>query len=330
MRLYLLPITTRRTLLYAQRLGVTTVDSERGLLNKAVASAARLWTRWEAKEKGWQRKVVDYGNKAMRRIDYEEWGLKSVPPLSARRKAEELQGMEKVELVFPGRIIPLAKAEGIAREFATKWEGGHRKSMIRCLVGMPFTIPFALVPIIPNLPFFYLAWRAWSHWRTIAGGRHIQWLAEKKLLQLSPSTVLDRLYSNGGKIPPQFSPGRGSSGFTEEDVVDAINEEFLITEEQARSLSVKLGMPALALELERAIWQIEERMKEDKNLSLKLMQEWRSNEDISLEYRRTLERQTRVLEESVRKDKSNAEAKAKAREANAASKQKESTEEKEP
>ena len=40
----------------------------------------------------------------------------------------------------------------------------HRKYLIWCIVGMPFTAPFALIPVVPNLPFFYLVWRAYSHW----------------------------------------------------------------------------------------------------------------------------------------------------------------------
>ena len=147
MRLYLLPLSTRRTLIYAQRLNVTTTSAERGLINKSVAFAARTWAKWEQKEKGWQRKVVDYGNYAMRRIPYEEWGLKSVPPLSARRQQEELLGREKVELVFPGRVMPVHKAEGVARALATEREKLHRQRMIWCFVGMPISAPFALVPM---------------------------------------------------------------------------------------------------------------------------------------------------------------------------------------
>ena len=258
MRLYLLPLSTRRTLIYAQRLGESTKQSETGLLNKATAAAARLWARWEAKDKGWQKKVVDYGNVAMRRIPYEEWGLKSIPPLSTRRKTEELQGKEKVELVFPGKILPLTKVEGIARTLATERESLHRKSMIWCIVGMPITAPFALVPVIPNLPFFYLVFRAWSHWRAIAGGKHIQWLSEHKLLQPSPSETLDKLYGHE----------EGQHLALASAVVDGENdakEKMLLTEKQARAFSETLEMPALALELERAVWQVEEAIKKDTN-----------------------------------------------------------------
>lgn len=146
MRLYLLPVSTRRTLLYAQRLHVTT-SRDRNYADKGAAWAAKKWADWEKRESGWQRKVVDYGNQAFRRIPYEEWGLKSVPPLSARRRDDEIKGAETVELVFPGKAIPIHKAESIARTLATERQALHRQRLIWCFVGMPISAPFALVPV---------------------------------------------------------------------------------------------------------------------------------------------------------------------------------------
>lgn len=154
MRLYLLPISTRRTLLYAQRLSVTTKPShEQSYVDKAVNLAARQWSKWEQKESGWQRRVVDYGNHALRRIPYEEWGLKSVPPLSARRRDDELRGKEKVQLSFPQSVVPLHKAEGILKTLATERQALHRKRLIYCVLCMPLTIPVGLIPLYVIGPF---------------------------------------------------------------------------------------------------------------------------------------------------------------------------------
>ena len=147
MKLFLLPISTRRTLLYAQRLKDATSQHDQSYMDKGATWAAKIWAKWEKKESGWQRKVVDYGNYAFRRIPYEEWGLKSVPPLSKRRRTEELEGKEKVELCFPSSAIPLHKAEGILRTLGTERQALHRKRLIWCFVGMPITAPFALVPV---------------------------------------------------------------------------------------------------------------------------------------------------------------------------------------
>lgn len=146
MRLFLLPISTRRTLLYCQKLQVLPPEKQ-PWTEKITLRAAKLWAGWEQKESGWQKRVVQYGNGALRRIPYEEWGLKSVPTLSARRKQEEIMGKEKHDLIFPQSIIPAMNAPQILRTLATEREGLHRSRMLWCFIGMPITAPFALVPM---------------------------------------------------------------------------------------------------------------------------------------------------------------------------------------
>ena len=96
---------------------------------------------------------------------------------------------------------------------------------------------------IPNLPFFYLVYRAWSHWRALSGGRHVQWLVENKLVQIAPSEELDKLYENPTR--DEFADGK-------ED-----KEKMLIKYADAPKISRALEIPELELELERAVWQVE-------------------------------------------------------------------------
>lgn len=146
MRLFLLPLTNNRTLLYCQRIHVATAEKQ-GIVDKVTNKAAKLWSTWEKKDSGWQRKVVDYGNHALRRIPYEEWGLKSVPPLSARKKEMEVKGNATVELHYPQSIIPTSKAESLIMRLATERDALHRKRLTWSIVGMPLSAPFALIPV---------------------------------------------------------------------------------------------------------------------------------------------------------------------------------------
>ncbi|KAI0386051.1 mitochondrial K+-H+ exchange-related-domain-containing protein [Hypomontagnella monticulosa] len=267
MRFFLLPISTRRTLLYCQKLQVLPTGKQT-LVDKATTRAAKLWAGWEKKEKGWQKKVVVYGNYLLRRIPYEEWGLKSVPPLSARRRTEEILGKDKNYLIFPETLIPTTKAVNVLRTLGTERESLHRTRLMWCFVGMPISAPFALVPVIPNLPFFYLVYRAWSHWRALAGGKHIQFLCKNNFLSLAPSPALDSIYS---RLLPKIPNPKGSITETEKASSPAADnskgpeeERMLLSQENGRELVKKLEIPELEIELERAIWQVEEAIRKEK------------------------------------------------------------------
>lgn len=146
MRIVLLPISTRRTFIYCQRLS-SPLSNEQTYIDKATTRAANLWVKWEKYEKGWQKKVTEYGNKVLQRIPYEEWGLKSIPPLSARRKAAELEGMKKVDVTFPPSLIRPESLSEVLRKLGTERQALHTKRMWWSIVGMPISAPVALIPV---------------------------------------------------------------------------------------------------------------------------------------------------------------------------------------
>ncbi|OIW28425.1 hypothetical protein CONLIGDRAFT_714949 [Coniochaeta ligniaria NRRL 30616] len=292
MRLYLLPISTRRTLLYCQRLEAAKGGSSgtQSYSERIQEKAAKTWAGWEQKDKGWQKTVVTYGNRALRRIPYEEWGLKSVPPLSERRKTQEEDGTDKVEVVYPKSLIPTEKIPGVIKTLATEREALHKRKLIWCLIGMPISAPVALIPVVPNIPFFYLVYRAWSHWRAIQGGKHLQFLLKSDLLAPTPSPVLDAVYA--AQEPPLESSPKPTTT-PETDMSENITpfpppaidpphhpegETMLLTQAGAKRMTQELGLPALEVELERAIWQVETAIRKQKEASAKEDAEKREEE----------------------------------------------------
>ncbi|GAP86231.1 hypothetical protein SAMD00023353_0303750 [Rosellinia necatrix] len=262
MRLFLVPISTRRTLLYCQKLQALPSEKQ-PWADKITSRAAKLWAGWEQKEGGWQKSVVKYGNQALRRIPYEEWGLKSVPTLSTRRREEDIMGKEKHHLIFPSSIIPASQAPQILHSLATERESLHRSRMMWCFIGMPISAPFALVPVIPNLPFFYLAYRAWSHYRALAGGKHLKWLLSNKFFTLSPSEALDTVYSCHpfSNLPKQQSNHSAFVSPHQPEKSPLEQERLLLTPDSSSKIAQALNIPALEVELERAIWQVESTIK---------------------------------------------------------------------
>ncbi|KAJ4389701.1 hypothetical protein N0V93_007173 [Gnomoniopsis smithogilvyi] len=265
MRVFLLPISTRRTLLYAHRLNTAAAQQQnQGWMDKIQTKAAQTWAGWEQKESGWQSTIVKYGNQALRKIPYEEWALKSVPPLSTKVADDELKGSDKVEVFYPQSLIPQSNINHVLQKLSTEREGLHRKRLIWCLIGMPISAPFAAVPIIPNIPFFYLAYRAWSHWRALAGGKHIQFLLKNQLLIHKPSPILDEVYSKQRPPLPStpdstVSPGepKNTNPNMPKDAQPS-GEMMLLDQLHGKKMTQALELPQLEVELERAIWQVEQ------------------------------------------------------------------------
>ena len=146
MRIFLLPISTRRALIYCQRLNERPV-SELGLVQKTINKVPQTWAKWETAGSGWKKTLTEYGNRALQRIPYQEWGLKSFPPLNDQLQAEELSDNKKFDMIFPANIVHKGDVPKIMRRLAGERKQLHWKRFIWSLIGIPFTIPFGLVPM---------------------------------------------------------------------------------------------------------------------------------------------------------------------------------------
>ena len=147
MRLYLLPISTRRTLLYSKRINLQLSNAKPSIIDRITDKASTTWVQWEDSNSSWKRKLVSWGNRIFERIPFEEWGLKSIPPLSTRRREKELKGIEKVEVVYPNNVIDKDIVRDVLRKLATERQGLHRRKMWWSIVGLPITAPIALIPL---------------------------------------------------------------------------------------------------------------------------------------------------------------------------------------
>ncbi|KAI9840647.1 MAG: hypothetical protein M1838_003958 [Thelocarpon superellum] len=281
MRLFLLPISRRRTLIYCQRQFRVTTD-RLSLLDKATGRAAKLWLQWESSNKSWQKRITQYGNQLLQRIPYEEWGLKSVPPLSARRKDEEMADRASIPVTFPTNVIPSSQVGSILRTLAVERQALHRSRLWGSIVVMPVTAPVALVPIIPNLPFFYLVYRAWSHWRALSGSKHLEFLLDKNLLQSSPSLALDTIYATKN-VPLLAATSTAHEDTARADDDDptskAEKDTILLQPSDAKLIADRLSVPELVVELERAVHQVQAALSQDTDAASQTTQPSRTTTD---------------------------------------------------
>lgn len=123
---------------------------------------------------------------------------------------------------------------------------------------------------IPNLPFFYLVYRAWSHWRALSGGKHIQFLLKNNLIALTPSPVVDAVYAEqkdplpstpepttDAEAEPLVKPNPSSAAASQ----NPDGETMLLSQVNGTKMTQALDLPQLETELERAIWQVETAIK---------------------------------------------------------------------
>ncbi|KAL8708866.1 MAG: hypothetical protein Q9220_006322 [cf. Caloplaca sp. 1 TL-2023] len=273
MRLFLLPISSRQSLIYCQRLNKQ-LTSKTTYVDKVTTRASDTWLKWEKAEKGWQKKVTAYGNKLFERIPHEEWGLKSIPPLNRRRQDDELKDKKEVEVTFPSSMLNEDAVKTALKDFGGDTrQGFHSKWMWWSIIGMPISAPVALLPVIPNLPFFYLVFRAWSHWRARSGSQHVEFLLNNHLIKLMPSPLLDSAYRISEldvaleRLESELKSisDESKSGSSEVKIEDR-TERMLATRSSGRLIAELVEVPELEEQVQRAAKQVAKALRAKKEL----------------------------------------------------------------
>jgi hypothetical protein len=217
----------------------------------------------------------------MDRIDFEEWALKGIDPALAprpfrRRKQPEEDTApppsttsssepstskaenDTIPLLYPPSLL---EPSALVQHLSTLLENRgphHRRRMWYCLIGAPFTVPFALVPVIPNLPLFFLLWRAWSHWRAWKASEYLVGLLEHGALEPQASAELDNAY---------LKPVEDSPSPDDKEAAATVPEEkrLMLTPRRIERIvdAFQLGDRG-KMELTRALLQAQGRVKDGK------------------------------------------------------------------
>lgn len=149
MRLFLLPISTRRTLIYCERVAPSLAPgaTKPPIADRIINKSSEVWTGWEKAEKGWQKKVTGYGNALFRRIPFEEWGLKTLPPATKKKLEDVDSGRVDFECLFPGKFLDKDRVGGVLERLGVERQALHRRKLMSSVAWMPITLPFAAVPV---------------------------------------------------------------------------------------------------------------------------------------------------------------------------------------
>ncbi|KAI9512394.1 mitochondrial K+-H+ exchange-related-domain-containing protein [Russula earlei] len=176
-------------------------DNKRGgWVDWATGKAASVWAQFgKSPENSWKFKIFTYGERLADRVDFEELALKGVDPsmgpkLSQPRSPRVEQKRDVfIPLVHPKivGISPLAHLETIL----TRRTPRHRKGFYTWMLLAPLTTPFMLIPVIPNLPFFFCVWRSWSHYRAYKASDYLQSLLQRGAIVPHHDANLDGIYA---------------------------------------------------------------------------------------------------------------------------------------
>jgi hypothetical protein len=77
---------------------------------------------------------------------------------------------------------------------------GHAAPLPAFSHSSPVTWPFAIIPVVPNFPLFYVLWRAWSHYKAWRGALYLENLLKLGMIVEKPSEQLDEIYTSQGVV----------------------------------------------------------------------------------------------------------------------------------
>lgn len=126
---------------------------------------------------------------------------------------------------------------------------------------------------IPNLPFFWLCFRAYSHYRALYGGRLLEHLLKRDRITITASQQLDELYTLGRQQkshqearaanPPPREDVEKLAAQTEEHAQDGKKEVLLLQTWNGKLLAEAFELPEMEIEIERAVEQVQKAIADE-------------------------------------------------------------------
>lgn len=230
------------------------------LLSRLAEKATSTWDGWGKAAPGtWKNRVFNYGERLVDRLDFEEVALKSLDPslgpkiTSPRTVGKDVQ-QPQIPLIYPQHIItsPLLNLQTLVDKRAPR----HKRGAWFWLLISPLTAPFMLIPIIPNLPFFFCIWRSWHHFRAYKGSEYLQDLLTRGAIFPQSNSQLDEIYSSSAATQRAATPE------TREPVSSSDDAMFLSASDVTRIQQTFKLPKSFVADLNRALVQTSLRIEQ--------------------------------------------------------------------
>ncbi|KLO12193.1 hypothetical protein SCHPADRAFT_854179 [Schizopora paradoxa] len=184
----------------------------RSLVERATSKASETWAGFgEAGEGSWKKRLHNYGERVIDRMDFQELALKSMDT-SLGPKVSKLgsNGLDledtftpKIPLIHPTLLAPHPSSSSSSspsplthlQQLVVQRTPSHRKGFYKWMAITPVTFPLKLIPVIPNIPFFFCVWRSWHHYRAYKASSYLEsLLLLRNAIIPQPDSALDRIY----------------------------------------------------------------------------------------------------------------------------------------
>lgn len=224
-KLIIVPITTHRIYLYHKH--------HENMLNKSSIAvrfeswlsrkSESMWNKMAQSPRPTNQKIISMVKQLLDKTPWMENSLKTFPGenrlvkrvvnrddkgkgqgknLIVKHYMENKGGLQTkpIHVYYPSDVISPEQLSSSLKFLYTNGLSYHWKQTFWSLFGLPLTFPIVLVPILPNIPGFYLIYRAYCNYKAYMGARHLEMLHKNAKLQLRDVQGYSEIFGNGKKF----------------------------------------------------------------------------------------------------------------------------------
>lgn len=255
------PITTKKSYIHCNHkpklLSTTQIEQYpwiHKLETKIITNAAKGWNKLANSEKSINKKITSFIKRMLDTIPYEENCLRSFPSKETMIREinlEQLEGHDNQgdtllqtyidqHKIPPNQIkkVPFYYAEFQSKllvdtqlkELVETTRSTHIKYATLCAIGIPLSLPAALVPVLPNIPGFYLAYRLYCNMKALSGIDNLKYLLQDHL-QFKPLDFKEIYMAENGPEAFNESVQEEERVLITEGIIQKISSQYGVSEE---------------------------------------------------------------------------------------------------
>ncbi|KAF7332556.1 hypothetical protein MKEN_00138300 [Mycena kentingensis (nom. inval.)] len=173
---------------------------EEGLGKWASHKANETWIGWgQAPTGSMKQRAFQTGERLMNQLEFEETNLKSLdlsiaPPLKDLR----VEKGDEIPLFYTPTMLSGPQSLENLKALVDQRIPVHSRGMYTWIFFAILSAPLKLIPIIPNFPFYFCAWRTWSHLKARRAAQYLKSLIENNRIVPEPLHDLTAVYAAPG------------------------------------------------------------------------------------------------------------------------------------